>query len=576
MAYDLTPLSAPRAAGPMLRALVAAVESPLTAPILAKQLLSSAGVPMMRRVEATEALPVRPPLMTFSGAPAEVAEADDIYRDLPDEVSPPPGDAGLETAADFVAAYRAGRLTPEDVAQRVLESTREADRNDPPMRVFIAQNERDIMSQAKASAERYARGEPLGPLDGVPIAVKDEVDQKPYPTTVGTTFLGRSPAREDAEIVARLRRAGALLIGKANMVEIGLGTIGYNPHYGTSRNPFDPARVCGGSSSGPAAAVAAGLCPIAVAADGGGSIRIPAALCGQVGLKATYGRVSEHGAAPLCWSLAHLGPIAATVRDTALAYAIMAGPDPQDANSLGHPDPSVTGIYPEVGSEDAPLAGVRLGVYRPWFEDAEPDVVSVCNEMLETLKEAGAEVRDVEIPNLGLGRTVHVVTIVTEMLASRLAFMKEHRTDLSLEIRLNLALAGHVAGYDYAHAQRLRVQLCHELAGVFDDVDAIVTPATARTAPPLPDDALKTGESNITLVDNLMRYAHSANLTGLPAISFPAGYDSQGLPIGFQAMGRHWDEQLLLKIAAVTERQVERRRPKLHYRLLEDSSASKK
>lgn len=568
MAYDLTPLSAPRAAGPMLRALVAAVESPLTAPILAKQLLSSAGVPMMRRVEATEALPVRPPLMTFSGACDDEPEAEDLYRDLPDDVSPPPGKAGLETAADFIAAYRDGRLTPEDVAQRVVECTRKADRLTPPMRVFIAQNERDILKQAKESAERYAQGEPLGPLDGVPIAVKDEVDQRPYPTTVGTTFLGSSPAREDAELVARLRRAGALLIGKANMVEIGLGTIGYNPHYGTSRNPYDPTRVCGGSSSGPAAAVAAGLCPIALGADGGGSIRIPAALCGQVGLKPTFGRLSEHGAAPLCWSLAHLGPIAATVRDTALAYAVMAGSDPRDPNTHGHPDPSVEGVF---STGDAPLKGVRLGVYRPWFNDAEPDVVSTCDVMIETLKEAGAEIRDVEIPNLGLGRTVHVVTIVTEMLASRLAFMKEHRNDLSLEIRLNLALAAHVAGYDYAHAQRLRVQLCQELNGIFDDVDAIVTPAAARTAPPLPDDALKTGESNITLVDNLMRYAHSANLTGLPAISFPAGYDSQGLPIGFQAMGRHWDERLLLQIAAVAEQQVERRRPKVHYRMLEDS-----
>jgi Asp-tRNA(Asn)/Glu-tRNA(Gln) amidotransferase A subunit family amidase len=553
----------------MLRALVAAVENPLTAPILAKQLLASAGVPVMRRIEATEALPVRPPLMTFAGTGSESAGFDDLLGTIPDEVAPLPGDAGLETAADFVAAYRSGELTPEDVAKRVVENTNASDRNDPPLRVFIAQNERDIMSQAKESAERYAGGKPLGPLDGVPIAVKDEVDQRPYPTTVGTTFLGRSPAREDAELVARLRKAGALLIGKANMVEIGLGTIGYNTHYGTSRNAFDPTRLCGGSSSGPAAAVAAGLCPISIGADGGGSIRIPASLCGLVGLKATYGRVSEHGAAPLCWSLAHLGPIAASVRDTALAYAAIAGPDPKDANSLGHPDPTLDEIFP--GDDDTPLKGVRLGVFRPWFEDAEPDVVSTCESMLGTLKEAGAEIKELDIPNLGLGRTVHVVTIVTEMLASRLAFMKEHRSDLSLEIRLNLALAGHVAGYDYAHAQRLRVQLCREITSLYDDVDVIVTPATARTAPAIPDDAAKTGESNITLVDNLMRYAHSANLTGLPAISFPAGYDSQGLPVGCQAMGRHWDERLLLRIAAVAERHVDRRRPKVHYRLLEGS-----
>lgn len=570
MAYDLTPLAAPRAAGPMLRALVAAVESPLTAPILSKQLLTSAGVYMMRQQEAREALPIRPPPLSYANSSPE-NEVQDVLGQIPEDILPSPGEAGFETAADFVSAYLSGRLTPEQVAERIVRCSREADQLDPPMRVFISQSERDIMSQAKASAERYEKGEPLGPLDGVPIAVKDEIDQLAYPTTVGTTFLGSRPAREDAEVLARLRRAGALLIGKANMVEIGLGTIGNNPHYGAARNPYDPSRLCGGSSSGPAAAVAAGLCPISIGADGGGSIRIPASLVGQVGLKATYGRVSEHGAFPLCWSVAHIGPIATSVRDAALAYAVIAGPDPKDTNTLGRPAPTLEGLFPDFNGDEAPLSGVRLGVYRPWFEDAEPDVVSSCQEMLERLQEAGAEIKEIEIPNLGLGRTVHVVTIVTEMFTSQLPHFKAHRSDYSLEIRLNLALASRLGGFDYAHAQRIRAQLCREILSVFDDVDAIVTPASARTAPSLPDDALVTGESNLTLVDNLMRYAHSANLAGLPAISFPAGYDNRGLPVGFQAMGRHWDERLLLRIAAVAEHSVKRQRPKVHFRLLEDS-----
>jgi Asp-tRNA(Asn)/Glu-tRNA(Gln) amidotransferase A subunit family amidase len=158
----------------------------------------------------------------------------------------------------------------------------------------------------------------LGPLDGVPIAVKDELDQVPYATTAGTRFLGREPASSDATVVARLRSAGALLVGKTNMHEVGLGITGVNPHHGTSRNPYDPARITGGSSSGSAAAVAAGLCPIAVSADAGGSIRIPAALCGVVGLKPTFGRMSERGAAALCWSLAHIGVIGASSADVAL------------------------------------------------------------------------------------------------------------------------------------------------------------------------------------------------------------------------------------------------------------------
>jgi Asp-tRNA(Asn)/Glu-tRNA(Gln) amidotransferase A subunit family amidase len=570
MAYELKTISAPRAAGPMLRAFVAAVEGPLTAQLLGGQLLASAGIPALRKAEATDHYTGRPPAAELFGArgeaPAE-GEAPDPLIGLPDAAAPL-GDAP-ETAADFVAAYREGRATPEQVAKRVLEHSRAADRRDPQMRIFITQNEDDLLAQARESTARYERGEPLGPLDGVPVAVKDELDQRPYPTTVGTLFQGVAPAREDAEVVARLRRAGALLIGKANMVEIGLGVLGHNPSHGPVRNPYDPSRLCGGSSSGPAAAVAAGLCPIAVAADGGGSIRVPAALCGQVGFKATFGRLSERGAAPLCWSVAHLGPIAASVRDAALAYALMAGPDPRDPNSLGHAAPTIAGVFDSLGGENTPpLAGVRLGFYKPWFEHAEPDVVAACAAALETLKAAGAEVVDVEVKELDLVRGVHLVTIVTEMLASQASHLPRHRSDYSLETRLNLALAGRILGSDYVHAQRLRVRLSRQILETLERVDAIVTPATAATAPLLAPDAVRTGETNLRLTDQLMRFAPAANLVGLPAIAFPVGYDREGLPVGFQAMGRPWDERLLLRIAAVAERHVERQKPRVHFTLL--------
>jgi Asp-tRNA(Asn)/Glu-tRNA(Gln) amidotransferase A subunit family amidase len=578
MAYDLTPISAPRAAGPLLRAFVAAVEGTLTAPLLAGQLLASAGVPALRKAVATDQYTGRPPASELFGKHGAVdategagGGAGNPLAGLP-EAAAPIGEAPA-TAADFVAAYRTGRATPEQVARRVLEHSRAADRRDPPMRIFIAQDEDDLLRQARESTARYERGEPLGPLDGVPVAVKDELDQAGYPTTVGTSFLGGSKVADDAEVVARLRRAGALLIGKANMVEIGLGVLGHNPSHGPPRNPYDPGRLCGGSSSGPAAAVAAGLCPIAVAADGGGSIRIPAALCGQVGLKATFGRVSERGAAPLCWSVAHVGPIGASVRDATLAYALMAGPDPRDPNSLGHPAPSVAGVFAH--SDDAgspPLAGVRLGVYRPWFEHAEPDVVSTCAALFDTLKSAGAEVVDVEVRELDLVRIAHLVTIVTEMLASQLPHLSRHRKDYSLETRLNLALAGRIGGHDYVHAQRLRVRLSRQLLETLERVDAIVTPTTGATAPKLEPDAARTGESNLPMTDRLMRFAPAANLTGLPAISFPAGYDREGLPVGFQALGRPWGEELLLRLAAVAERHVARRRPRVHFSLLDAAS----
>jgi Asp-tRNA(Asn)/Glu-tRNA(Gln) amidotransferase A subunit family amidase len=181
-----------------------------------------------------------------------------------------------------------------------LDAIAASDAANPPLRAYIAVNREDVLQQAAAATKRFSTGAPLSILDGIPVAVKDELDMVPYPTTAGTAFLGRHPASSDATVVARLRAAGALLIGKANMHEIGMGVTGLNPIYGTPRNPYATHCHTGGSSSGSAAAVAAGLCPLALAADGGGSIRIPAALCGVVGLKPTYGRVSEHGALPPC------------------------------------------------------------------------------------------------------------------------------------------------------------------------------------------------------------------------------------------------------------------------------------
>ena len=297
-------------------------------------------------------------------------------------------------------------------------------------------------------------------------------------------------------------------------------------------------------------------------ADGGGSIRIPAALCGQVGLKATYGRVSERGAAPLCWSVAHVGPIAVNARDAALGYAIMAGPDGEDPNSLGQPAPHLEGF------EDDDLSGLRVGIYRPWFEHADPEIVAACERGLDRFKEAGARIVDVEIPELGLLRTVHLVTIISEMATAHARYYEQHRAEYGLDTRLNLALARRLNAYDYIHAQRHRVRLSQHFTRALTNADVLVTPATGTTAPLLPPDALLTGESNLNLVDRLMRFAPAANLTGLPAISFPVAYDDKGLPIGMQLMGRPWAEHTLLRMARVMEPAVERRAPRVHHQLL--------
>ena len=346
------------------------------------------------------------------------------------------------------------------------------------------------------------------------------------------------------------------------MHEIGIGVTGNNPHHGTPRNPYAPGHYTGGSSSGPAAAVAAGLCPVAIGADGGGSIRIPSSFCGVVGLKPTFGRVSEFGAAPLCWSVAHLGPLAATAMDAALGYAVMAGPDPRDPNSLRQPVPTLAGW------DQLDLDGLKLGIYWPWFRHATPDVVSACEDLLHKFEGMGAQLREVVIPDLEAGRIAHTITIAGEMALSLDRYYAQHHRQHGLDVRLNLALARNFTTMDYVQSQRVRTRLIANFGRALEQVDMILTPATALPAPLIPPAALPDGESDLSTLVEIMRFVTPANLTGLPAISFPAGYNDGNLPLGMQAIGRPWQETTLLRLALSAERLVARKQPAIHYRLL--------
>jgi Asp-tRNA(Asn)/Glu-tRNA(Gln) amidotransferase A subunit family amidase len=545
-------------AGLPLRLFVALIEGPLRG-LLIPKLFRDAGITRLREQKIDEAPTLYP--MHFEGTLAQEACC------VPEQELPgPPAENGpgfrFASVHDYARAYREGTSTPEEVACRVLDAIEASNAADPPLRAITAVDREDVLQQAQASAERIRNGRPLSVFDGVPVAVKDELDMVPYPTTVGTGFLGTFAAEEDATIVARLRAGGALLIGKANMHEIGIGVTGLNPHHGTVRNPYGPGHFTGGSASGPAAAVAAGLCPMALGADGGGSIRIPSSFCGVVGLKSTFGRVSEFGAAPLAWSVAHLGPLAATATDAALAYGLIAGPDPRDPISLHQPVPTLEGW-------DRPdLSGLTLGVYRPWFQHASADVVAACEGLLQELERGGATVREVAIPELENGRVAHVITIAAEMAQALSWSYADHRREHGLDVRINLALARAFTARDYIQAQRVRTRMIGHFNRVLEQVDAIVTPSTGLTAPAIPQAALPDGESDLSTLTEIMRFATPANLTGLPAISFPAGYDGAGLPIGMQAISRAWQEPTLLRLALAAERAVERHAPEVYYEIL--------
>lgn len=566
MSYDLKSLSLPKLGTTGLRWLVRAVENSLIGPLLVEKLKRDAGATRMRDVVVSEPPslfplhpsddPGIPPLHPFD-------VNDSPYADAP---APPPPAPGFQfpAAEHFAEAYRAGRATPETVAERFLAQWRASDAGDRPLRAFIAVRPDDLATQAAASATRWKAGKPIGPWDGVPVAIKDEMHVQGYRTTVGTTFLNPAPATVDATVVARLRAAGALIVGKANMHEIGINITGLNPHHGTTRNPYNDGHHTGGSSSGPATAVASGLVPLAIGADGGGSIRIPSAFCGLVGIKPTFGRISEFGAAELVWSVAYLGPMAGTVRDCAAAYALIAGDDARDSNSRGHPSVSLDVAIP------ASLRGLRIGVHRAWFRHATPDVVRSCEAMLAEFERLGATIVDVEIPDLDLQRVAHVAIILGEMAAAMTPHYPSRRAEFGLDARANIAIARSMSAAEFVTAQRVRTRAMAQWQQVLRDVHVVITPSTGQVAPRIDPATMPLGGSDLSMSTEVMRFAFPSNLTGNPAISFPAGYDPSGLPIGMQVIGRPWSERLLFRVAAMAEQLVERRRPKRWYPVLDD------
>ncbi len=555
--YDLKSVKLPYLAGGVLKLFASLVEGPLSG-LITPSLLESAGITWLRK-QVFDENPTHHPIHFVGALQTEASAVPE--KEWPREASHTNG-FQFVSIFDFAKAYRDGTTTPEEVAKKVLSAIRNSDKGDKPLKAFIAVNQDEVMRQARESTIRIKAGKALSIFDGVPVAVKDELDMMPYPTTVGTAFLGKSPAVEDSTVVARLRNAGALLIGKTNMHEIGINVTGLNPVHGTTRNPYNPNHFTGGSSSGSATAVAAGIVPVAIGADGGGSIRIPASFCGLVGLKATFARVSEFGAAPLDWSIAHIGPLAGSASDAALTYALIAGPDPKDPTSLHQPLPSLEGW------DNKNLKGLKIGVYWPWFRHADAETVTACEAMLKEYEKMGCEIVEITIPDLEANRIAHSVSILTEMAQAMNATYDKHHKEHALDVRINLALARQFKGTDYLIAQRIRTRMINHFNNAFKKADVILTPTTGVSAPEIKKGALPDGESDLSTTIEIMRFATAANLTGLPAITFPVGYTQKALPIGLQVMGKAWDEATLLRMALAAEQVIERKSPQIHFKIL--------
>ncbi|XP_057816510.1 fatty acid amide hydrolase isoform X2 [Cryptomeria japonica] len=450
------------------------------------------------------------------------------------------------TIRDFSKAYASGRITPMMVAEHFLSAVEDSSKPYSQMSIFINYNSKDILKQAAESTSRYERGEPLSILDGVPIAVKDEIDCLPYPTTGGTKWLHKfRKATDDATCVKLLRACGAMLVGKTNMHELGMGTSGINPHYGATRNPYNNQRISGGSSSGSAAAVSAGLCPAALGVDGGGSVRMPASLCGVVGLKPTFGRISHFGVLPLNWTVGMVGVLAATVEDALIVYTAICGHLPSD---------QLVSLPPQVNlpllQTNNSVGDLKLAKYTKWFNDCDDNIRSTCHHALDLLAgNYGCKILEVTLPEIEEMRLAHYVTIGSECNTSiGSSFEKLGLASSGWDARFAFRVYRSFSSKEFLNAQRLRV-----------------------TAYPIQQDALKYGELDYINGAALMRYQVAGNFLGLPVITVPVGYDKLGMPIGLQFIGRPWSEATLLRLAFATEVLLSQnyKMPKTFYNILD-------
>lgn len=463
---------------------------------------------------------------------------------------------------DYTDHYRSGTLTPSQVAENIIRAIEDSENMNPPLKALVQWDQKLILKMADASTARYRAKTPLSPLDGVPVCIKEELKVVPFHYRAGTVFLGKEPETSDATITKKLREAGAIILGVTNMHELGIGTTGCNPNrfHGTARNPYNPQHFTGGSSSGSAAAVAAGLCPLAIGTDGGGSVRIPATFCGIVGLKGTFGRISCNGGLPLSFSTVSAGPLCSSVQDAMIAYALLAVPDPKYPHGLLQPPVSFDGVF------TSDLKGLKLGIDWDFFKDCNPEIAEACQQAVEHLKCLGASIVDIRLPEMEEARLSHVICILSEMRAWLEHDFTKHYNEMNLDTRSTLAMGSKFTAVDYIQASRQKTRTMKFLKDLFVDVNCILTPGTACTASAILPSDLITGQSDITTLTESMKYCQLGNFTGIPCLVIPVGYSSAGLPISIQVMAKWWDEAVLFRVGLKLEEfRTETKKPIIYY-----------
>lgn len=449
------------------------------------------------------------------------------------------------TEPNFLSIHEAiqlladGKLSPHSLTEAC---SRQIERLNPTLNAFVT-----VMELSENSDPL-----PAGPLAGIPIAVKDLFDTAGVRTTAGSLFFKDHIPTEDAVAVQKIRDAGAVVMGKTNTHEIALGVTTVNPHYGATRNPWDPSRIPGGSSGGSAVAVASGMSLGALGSDTGGSIRIPASLCGAVGLKPTYGRVSLRGVIPLSWNLDHVGPLTRSVKDAALMLQVLAGYDVDDPTSIN------TAVDDYLAHIEDGIKGWRVALaVGKFIEEADADVLKIVGETAKVFEKLGAKVENADVSFLREAALANSLMTPADGAAYHRDRLANNPEMFGEDVRARLETGRNFSSTEYSLARRRQVEMKRRMEIFFEQYDVLLLPSTPITAP------LIEGNDAVEQARKLTRFTAPFNLTGLPALSVPCGFDKNNLPVGLQIVSKAWNEAGVLRAGFAYERETnwETRRP---------------
>lgn len=438
------------------------------------------------------------------------------------------------TIKEISEKYVSGEMKPTELVSHLID---DAKKNNPQNHIFITVTEERAMEEALKAENEMISGIFKGPLHGIPYTLKDLFKTKGTKTTGGSKVLADYVPEEDAAVVKQLSESGSVLLGKVNLHEFAHGAIGTNPHYGTVPNPYDSTRIAGGSSSGSGGAVAGGYGFFSLGTDTGGSVRVPAALCGLVGLKPTYGLLSTDGVIPYCWSLDHVGIIANTAYDTKLVLASFvkdigtSGKTPIDKKSI--------------------VVGIPSTFF---YDDLDPEIEEALEKVKNNIVAMGATLKSVEMPDLQNSRTASLVIQLPEVLSYHSKYLEEKGTLYSPDIFAGMTAGQFILAEQYLRAKRMLNYYREQMRKIFTEVDVLLIPSTPCVAPKIEDSFVELGGKQTPVGNAVTKFFSLFNMTGNPSITVPAGFHSTGLPMGFQLVGREFEDELIVDLSIEYEK----------------------